>query len=184
MELLVLGLVATIGFASYALWQRTRAGEAPTTAPDERTVANLQIGDVVQHLGSDWVVEGVVTLARDSEVGGGARLYRLVDGSRERYLFATGGDPLLLDEVHDLAVDGGSDALEYQGQHFLVREVAQATALRLGTVGDGRGAGRVTLRQFAATGPARLLLLTWSDHADAFVGERVAAHLLELLPGK
>jgi hypothetical protein len=186
MELLVLGLVATIGLASYALWQRARAAETPALPPaEERTPTSMQVGDVVQHLGADFLVEGVLTLAQDSEVGGGARLYRLVDGPRERFLYAAGAaEPLLLEEAHDPTLDAASDSVEHAGRHFRVREVAQATALRVGSVGESRGSGRVTVRQYAADGPTRLLVLAWSDHADLFVGERVPAHLFEILPGR
>ena len=84
MELLVLGLVATIGFASYALWSRTQAA-APEGEGDlkrgERTPSNMQVGDIVQHLGTDFLVEGSLTLAEeDAAAGPGPRLYRMVDG--------------------------------------------------------------------------------------------------------
>src|SRR3954470_12673014 len=104
MELLVLGLVAGIGFASYALWHKARKDEgealgaekkrlmAPKTA--DRSPTTLQVGDVVQHLGSDMLVAGVATFSED---GRGARLYRLFDDRGERFLFAKAGgsDPLL-----------------------------------------------------------------------------------------
>ena len=59
MELLVLGLVAGIGFASYALWHKARKdeGDALTAErkrlmpPAERSPTTIQVGDVVQHLG-------------------------------------------------------------------------------------------------------------------------------------
>src|SRR5262249_7364950 len=59
MELLVLGLVATIGFASYALWSRAQTSGGPEggAGAGERSLVNLQVGDVVQHLGSDYLVE-------------------------------------------------------------------------------------------------------------------------------
>src|SRR5262245_821013 len=137
MELLVLGLVATIGFASYALWQKARAAETPLLpSGEERTLATLQVGDVVQHLGADFVVEGVLTMAQAAEVVGGARLYRIVDGARARYLYVTAAaaDPLLLDEERDAVVDATSDSLEHARQQWTVREVAPATALRVGSV--------------------------------------------------
>src|SRR5437660_9358829 len=100
MELLVLGLVATIGFASYALWSRSQPGPADPRR-DDRTPANMQIGDIVQHLGTDFLVEGSLTLAEEDTAGGGAgpRLYRIADGGRERYLYVAPGELLLLDET-------------------------------------------------------------------------------------
>jgi hypothetical protein len=189
MELLVLGLVATIGFASYTLWQKARAAAEPPTgggAGDDAAPLALRVGDVVQHLGTDYLVEGVLTFARDSEVGGAARLYRLVDGTRERYLYLAGSaDPVLLEETREVRLeDPASDSLEHAAQHFRCKEAVQAAALRIGAVGESRGSGRVMVRHYAAPGVARLLVLTWSDHSDTFLGERVAPHLIDVLPGK
>lgn len=187
MELLVLGLVATVGFTSYALWARARHTEASAQPPEleapDRTPTTLQIGDVVQHLGTDWIVEGVLSLADDK----GARLYRLADGGAERYLFATTSDPdpSWLDRV-ELGEASGAEIVEHGGQSFRLRGRASSTALRAGVLGAVRPApagDRITLAEYGA-GASRLVILQWSDHADAFAGERVPAHLLELLPGK
>jgi hypothetical protein len=181
MELLVLGLVATIGFASYALWSRAQPG--PEDKRADRTSSNMQVGDIVQHLGADYLVEGSLVLAEE-EGGPGPRLYRLVDGGRERYLYAApGGDPLLLDETV-LADSTLSDALEHERQHFRVREKVRATALRSGQVGTRRLGGKVVVRLYAAEAALRLLVLEWPDHLDAFQGERVSPNLLEVLPGR
>jgi hypothetical protein len=183
MELLVLGLVATIGFASYALWSRSQGGP-PDPKRDERSPSNMQIGDIVQHLGSDFVIEGSLTLAEEDAAGGpGPRLYRLVDGGRERFLYVAGGELLLMDETA-LADATISDALEHDRQHFRVREQVRATALRSGQVGTRRLGGRVMVRLYAAGAAARLLVLEWSDHLDAFLGERVSPNLIDVLPGK
>src|SRR5262249_11885087 len=162
MELLVLGLVATIGFASYALWSRAQSTPLDEAAR-ERTPANLQVGDVVQHLGADFIVEGSLTLAEE-DGGAAPRLYRPRDGGRERYLYvAPGGELLLLDET-TLADSTPSDALEHDRQHFRVREQVRATALRSGQVGSRRVGGRLVVRLYAAGAAARLLVLEWPDH--------------------
>ncbi len=183
MELLVLGLVATIGFASYALWSRAQAAGSDGKS-DERTTANLQVGDIVQHLGSDFVVEGSLTLAEEDAAGPGPRLYRLVDGKRERYLYAASGGELLLLEETTLADGTLSDSLEHDHQHFRVREQVRATALRHGQVGTRRLGGRVAVRLYAASAALRLLVLEWPDHLDAFQGGRISPDLIEVLPGQ
>jgi hypothetical protein len=182
MELLVLGLVATIGFASYALWSRAQTAPTDKLLPGERTPANVQVGDVVQHLGSDYLVEGSLTLAEEDAGGTAPRLHRLVDGARERYLYVA-AEMLLLDETTVTDATLG-DALEHERQHFLVREKVRATALRSGQVGTRRLGGKVVVRLYAAGAVARLLVLEWPDHLDAFQGERVSANLIEVLPGK
>ena len=65
-----------------------------------------------------------------------------------------------------------------------MREQVRATALRSGQVGTRRLGGRVLVRLYAAGIAARLLVLEWSDHLDAFVGERVSPNLIDVLPGK
>ena len=196
MELLVLGLVASIGFASYALWSKARSSEqpprpTPELEPPERTVANLQVGDVVQHLGTDWVVEGVLTLC---DAGRGARLYRLVDGAEECFLFAASGppnadeaEPALLraapEVAPELAGGGPPEELELAGHAYRLKARESASVLRTGAVGERRAGDRVRFASYAA-GALRLLLLHWGDHVDAFIGERVPTHLLDLLPGR
>jgi hypothetical protein len=178
MELLVLGLVATIGFASYALWSRA-AATPPDEPPGERTPEDLQVGNVVQHLGTDFIVEGSLTLAEE-DGGTGRRLFRLADGARDRYLYVGGGELLLLDET-TLADSTPSDSLEHDRQHFRVRERVRATGLRSGAVGARRPGGRVVVRLYATGAAARLLVLEWPDHVDAFLGERVSPNLIEIL---
>jgi len=188
MELLVLGLVATIGFASYALWSKTRTADLPPSAPPlgldaaERTPSTLQVGDVVQHLGADYLIEGVLALSDDAE---SAKLYRLVDGAHERYLLSAPGepDPALLQAAPGLKLDGTPTLVEHAGQAFQLSSRTTGAALRSGTVGDRRSGHRVTLAAYAAGG-ARLLILQWTDDTDAFIGERVPLHLLEFLPGR
>ena len=186
MELLVLGLVATIGFASYALWSKARADETPTPPlPEleshERTLQTLQVSDVVEHLGGDWLVEGVLQL---SEEGRAARLYRLADGAAERYLFAAGdeGDPLWLEKTA-ISVEGTPETLLYAGDTYSLKTRASGAVVRAGTVGDRRGGERLTVVEYAA-GASRLLLLAWTDRGEVFAGERASAHLFDLLPGK
>lgn len=193
MELLVLGLVAGIGFASYALWQKARKdeGEAQAaekkrlTAPAERSPTTIQVGDVVQHLGSDFLVEGVVTLSED---GRGARLYRMFDDAGERFLYAKTGsvDPLLLapTEVAPDFTTAPPELLTHGGAAYRQTARVQASAIRVGKLGARKHADRVRLYEYAGPGPSRLLLVDWGDRVEAFAGERVLAHALEILPAR
>ncbi len=188
MELIVLGLVASIGFAGYAWWSKARAAEL-TTPPEleapERTVGTLQVGDIVQHLGTDWLVEGVLTLSDD---GRGTRLYRLADGALERFLFAGHAEPeaALLAAAPGVQVEGAPERVEHDGQSYQLKTRESAAVLREGTVGERRAlnaGSRVGVAAYTA-GALRLVVLSWADQCDAFVGERVPTHLLEFLPGK
>ena len=187
MELIVLGLVATIGVASYALWSRARA-EAPPSGPPalnaaERTPGSLQVGDVVQHLGTDWVVEGVLALSEDGRAEKPrGRLMRLADGGAERFLWtsSTESDPSFV-ALATLAVEGVPAVVQHAGQTFRLTARATVGALCSGTVGPGRGE-HVGLAEYAA-GPSRLVVLDWGASCEAYVGERIGSHQLEFLPG-
>jgi hypothetical protein len=195
MELLLLGMVAGIGFASFALWQRARREEDQAAAqrrkrleaPAERTPTTIQVGDVVQHLGSDYVVEGVLTLSED---GRGARLYRMFDDGGERFLYAKQGhaEPLLLRPAPELTLAdlGGTPPETLQHGHASFRQTArvQASVIRVGQLGGRKTAERVHLYEYAGPGPERLLLLDWGERVEAFAGEKVATHSLEILPSR
>lgn len=198
MEFLIIGLVAGIGLASYSLWQKARNAEGELLAADkqrllgpaERSPTTLQVGDVVQHLGSDLLVEGVVTLSED---GRGARLYRLYEDSGERFLFAKVGtpDPLLLapTEVAADFLDPGPqgappELLTHAGASYRQTARMQAAAIRVGQLGPRKHAERMRLFEYAGPGPARLLLVEWGDRIEALAGERILAHGLEILPAR
>jgi hypothetical protein len=191
MELLVLGLVAGIGFASYALWHKARKdeGEAQAAerkrlaAPAERSPTTIQVGDVVQHLGSDFLVEGVVTLSED---GRGARLYRLFDDGGEHFLYAktSHADPLLLAPAVVTVEGEPPETLTHAGGVYRQTARVQASAIRVGQLGARKHGDRVRVFEYAGPGPARLLVVDWGERVEAFAGERVLAAALDILPAR
>jgi hypothetical protein len=196
MELLILGLVAGIGVASYALWHKAKQDDGDSLARERKRLAppanvdrsptTIQVGDVVQHLGSDFLVEGVVTLSED---GRGARLYRLFDDSGERFLYAKAGaaDPLLLAPAIVAAepTDGEPpETLQHAGGSYQKTARAQVLAIRVGQLGARKHGDRVRLFEYAGPGPARLLMIDWGDQLEAFAGERILASALEILPAR
>ncbi len=195
MELLVLGLVAGIGFASYALWHKARRDEGDALAaekkrlllPAERSPTTIQVGDVVQHLGSDFLVEGVVTFSED---GRGARLYRLFEDGGERFLYAKAGaaDPMLLAPTPEALAPGASgeppESLQHAGFAYRQTARAQASAIRVGQLGARKHGDRVRVFEYSGPGPSRLLLVDWGDSLEAFAGERILASAIEILPAR
>ncbi len=194
MELLVLGLVAGIGFASYALWHKARKAEGEAhaaerkrlRAPAERSPTTIQVGDVVQHLGADFLVEGIVTLSED---GRGARLYRMFEDGGERFLYTkTGGaDPLLLAPTAvTLEPSDGEppESLRHHGGAYRQTARVQASAIRVGQLGTRKHADRVRVYEYAGPGPQRLLVVDWGDRVEAFAGERILASTIEILPAR
>ncbi len=198
MELIVLGLVAGLSFLSYALWRRSRGeeleagalegrGPAPQLPPvEERTLETLRPGDVVSHLRTDYVVEGVISLDDEGRV---TRLYRVADAGRVRWLAVRpgAGEPLLLDEVRDLGAMSmevsAPDRLTHDGVPFRLATRASARVRLAGTLGAGRDGDRAWFYDYAGAGGKRLLAVAWSERTDAFLGESIGPNLLELLPG-
>jgi hypothetical protein len=183
----LLALLGGVGLASYALWSRAQKlpeGKVPDALPPaERTLGNLRVDDVLQHLGTDWLVEGVLSLAED---GRGTRVCALSDGSKIRYLFTSTieDDPVFLDAASELRVDGDPDTVSARGQTFTLKTRAAVAMQRAGIVlaERGRADSRVRFAEYAAGGQ-RLLVIHFADGSDAFVGERIASHLVEILPG-
>jgi hypothetical protein len=191
-ELILLGLMASIGLASYALWSKSRPGElpeGPRGAPlaleaAERTCATLEPGDIVQHLGTDWLVEGAIGFAEP----GGQRLYRLSDGNAERFLHVASGelDPSLLARTL-VAVEGAPETLAHAGEIFRLKTRTVGQLVRSGAFSaraDERFAGERATISIYETGDARLVVIARGASVDGYLGERVPVHLLELLPGR
>jgi hypothetical protein len=192
MELVVIGLVAGIGFASYALWHKAKKDESQARAeeqkrlmpPAERTPTTIQVGDVVQHLGRDFVVEGVVTF---SEEGRGARFYRMFDDGKERFLYARGGsaDPLLLaPAMVNSELDGSEppERLEHAGGSYQKSARAQAQAVVVGQFGARSPNAKVRVFEYVGAGPLRLLIVDWGRDVEVFAGERLSPASLDILP--
>ena len=93
MELVFLALAAAVGVASFVLGRalgralKKGAARPALPAPVDRTPLTLQVGDIVEHLDRDYLVEGALLL---SESPRAARLCRLIDGATANcfaYLF-------------------------------------------------------------------------------------------------
>src|SRR3954453_1872178 len=99
MELIVFGVVAGVSFFSYAVWRRSRGDGLTKALAEERVQARLRSadlnihglrpGDVVSHLRSDYLIEGVLTFDDDGQK---TRLYRLADGAKIRWLGVRPGE--------------------------------------------------------------------------------------------
>jgi hypothetical protein len=210
LELIVIGLVAGLSLLSYAMWKKAHLGALEDALAEERqeallgsaerTIHTLRPGDVVMHLGADWLVEGVLVLDDDGRT---TRLYRLADGTEVRWLGVGPNDhePLMLREVAALgpaglgawpqgrgglpteAEMGAPEQLTHDGVPYRLAARANGRVRRTGVVGDGRLGERAWLYDYAGAGSRRLLALAWSERTDAFAGERVPAAALDLLPG-
>lgn len=196
MALIAIGVVAGLSFLSYAVWRRgggKRRDEELTgertrlqLAAAEPTLHSLRPGDVVSHLGVDYLVEGAVTLDEDGKV---TRLYRMADGARVRWLAVRAGldEPLVLEGVDGLLAHATAHAapeqLLHRGTAYRLSARSLARAAQTGQVGTLPVTDRAWVWEYAGAGAQRILAVGWGDRMEALVGEPVAATLLEVLPG-
>lgn len=187
LEFLFLALAASFSAASLVLWSRARRAEAqlpPALPPSsERTLLTLQIGDIVEHLDRDYLVEGALLL---SEAPRGARLCRLIDGAEERFLYATtgaSGDAWLLSE-EDVPVEGRPAELEREGEPLRLERTWRASALSAGRLGRRAFEAELAVWEYLGVGGRLALLLDGPARSFTFVGERLLPHAVEILPGR
>ena len=203
--LILLGLIASLSLISYSLWKRARgqppdeallAGPTQLRLPGaEPSLSSLGPGDVVSHLGTDHLVEGVLRLDDDGRL---TCLYRMTDGTRVRWLAVRAGadEPLVCDAVpglidpDGLAGHGGSlpgqstpEQLFHQGAPYRLASRAMVRVERVGAVGVLPPADRAWLCEYAGAGVRRIVALIWRDRVETFAGEPVARSMIEVLPG-
>jgi hypothetical protein len=101
------------------------------------------------------------------------------------YAKTGGADPLLLVSAQ-VTLDGDTppEVLTHAGASYRQTARAQASAIRVGQLGARKHADRVRVYEYAGPGPARLLVVDWGDRVEAFAGERVLAHALDILPAR
>lgn len=187
LELLFLALATSVGTASVVLWSRGRRHRSAVAPPQlpagDRTALTLQIGDVVEHLDRDYLVEGALLL---SESPRAARLCRLIDGATERFLYATThteGDAWLLQPV-DRTPDTRAEELVHEGERLRLDRRWRAAALGAGKIGKRSFDAEVEVFEYLAATGRVLLVLDGATRSSAFVGERLLPHVLDFLPGR
>src|SRR6185312_4578806 len=96
------------------------------------------------------------------------------------------GDPSLLARAA-IVVDGAPETLTHGGEIFRLKAHAAGRLVRSGAFSPRSEerpiAERATISLYAA-GDGRLVVMARGAAVDTYLGERVPAHLFELLPGK
>jgi hypothetical protein len=161
----------TLGRAARAR-RRTRAA----LPPGERTLLTLQVGDIVQHLDRDYLVEGAVLLSEAPRAG---RLCRIIDGSQECFVYATteSEDAWLLEPTEPpegRPNDLGALRLEKRWQ---------ASTLSTGRMGARAFEPEVAIHEYGG-GDRMLLVLEGPGRVVAFLGHRLLPHAVDILPGR
>ena len=202
--LIVAGAATVVGGGLLWSVQRRRALERGNAPPQlgagdsprllERTVRDMRPGDILQHAGRDWVVEGVLHYDEDGHrwVAG-----RLVDVQDSRWI-VVGMDRVGSTSVrllqHDDTIDVGGyppDAIEADSRRYRLERRGTATVKSVGDVGAIPGAKglapesvlRCRWWRYQAAGPDCLLVEQWGGDFRVLRGAAVADDDVDLMPG-
>ncbi|MEM1366740.1 MAG: DUF4178 domain-containing protein [Cyanobacteria bacterium P01_H01_bin.15] len=180
--LIVLVIAIVVGVIGWLMTQRSAPNKSPSV-PVERDLFTLQIGDIVQYEGDDWVVESRLTFDDD---GFTWLEYLLMDGDHQCWLAVEEDDWLevsLLHKIDDLVIAGTPPAeLTYQDLVYRLRESGTANMHRTARTGQVK-AERCEYFDYEGTNQQVLSLENWSGSQEISVGHKIKPSALSLLPG-
>ncbi|MEM9804288.1 MAG: DUF4178 domain-containing protein [Cyanobacteria bacterium P01_D01_bin.56] len=178
-------IVLVLGIGIF-LFMRQQSAPVSTAAapPMQRTLFDLQLGDIVQHQGIDWVVEGQMIYEQD---GFTWQEYLLQDGGKRVWLSVEEDDWLevaLMEPTKALTISTPEPPkeIEFQGETYHCTESGTAQMTRI------RASQRPTVEQcrfFDYEGPGEKLLSieNWSGDFEVTVGRAIQPQTITILPG-
>jgi hypothetical protein len=197
--LIVAGAATAVGGVLVWASGRKQLGPGASAVPrltagtDERGLGDLRLGDVVQHQGRDYLVEGLLTYDED---GHDWTAGRLVDGDDERWLVVgmerIGAAALRLCEVDRQVEMSGypPEFLTVGGDRYKLDKRGTASVKATGdaaVVGGKDPAAGGVLRcrwwRYEAPGERCMLVEQWGGEFRVLRGATVAASDLDLMPG-
>jgi hypothetical protein len=183
-----IGIIAIVsaGIVLFVLQQRGAlpgTGGSRNLPPVERTVFTLEIGDIVQYMDTDWVVEGRLTY-EDNEYTWFE--YLLQDGDRIRWLSVDEDDRVevaLLEPTTQLEVSQQPPKqLTFAGETYRCVESGMATMTRIGTTLRRTGE-HCQYFDYRGSNDQVLSIEDWDGEIEVTVGQRINPRMLMLLPG-
>lgn len=184
--LVLIGIIVIIAIAvGYVLRQNQLSatpnrGELP---PLERTLFTLQIGDIVQYLGADWVVEGQLTYNED---GFTWLEYMLQDGDRISWLSVEEDDLLevqWLEPTNALEIESKPPKeLTFEGEVFRCVSSGVALMKRTGNL-QRRQSEKCHYYDYQGSGDRVLSIEDWDGEIEVTIGQSIRPSSLSLFPG-
>jgi Domain of unknown function (DUF4178) len=181
---LIVGIIVAVAIAAIILQQRSFTGTARAALPrSRRTVFDLQLGDIVQYGGDDWVVEGRLAY---NDSGYPWLEYMMQDGDRICWLSVEEDDRV---EVLWLEPAGAVDVTGTPPRQLTLgnvtyRQVESGTA-RMTRIGATLNRQAQHCQYFDYEGPEERVLSieNWEGDIEVTVGRRISPRSLVLLPG-
>ncbi|NJK41385.1 MAG: DUF4178 domain-containing protein [Acaryochloridaceae cyanobacterium SU_2_1] len=173
----------------FLYWQQQQGKSLPFSSPKaalpslERTVFTLEIGDIVQHLDIDWIVEGKLTY---SDQGYTWLEYLLQDGANRQWLSVEEDDIVeiaLLEPITTLEIGSHPPAqLTFADQTYQQKGAGTAQMTHQGSTLNRTAQ---TCQYFDYQGPEGKVLSieNWSGDIEVTVGQKIHPSVLTLLPG-
>lgn len=182
-----IGAIAIVGVV---LVVRQRQGKSLLGTPKQpelpslhRTVFSLQIGDIVQYLGTDWVVEGQLTF---NDQGYTWMEYMVQDGNQVRWLSVEEDDRVevcWMEPVTGLEISGTPpQQITYEGAVYELSESGTASMTRVGTTLN-KQAQHCRYYDYLGDREQMLSVEDWNGDIEVSAGRQIRPSSLTLLPG-
>lgn len=179
-----------VAIAAFVFAWLTRPPSSPPPReehrPDPNSLAalfDLRIGDIVQYLDEDWIVESKLTYNDDGFVW---VEYLLQWSDRIAWLAVEEDDRIetcLLYPVSDLDISGTPpNSLTYHGDTYTLGESGNANMTRLTLTGQ-RTAERCRYYDYAGPQDQVLAIEDWDGQREVTAGQQIPPRSLRILPG-
>ena len=186
--LIWLGIIAIVAAGAYLLVLQKRGALSGSSKPKElpslkRNIFNLQIGDIVQYMGVDWVVEGKLTYTVDEYSW---LEYMLQDDNEIRWLSVDEDDTVevaLLEATDRLDIsESPPQQLNFADENYKCVDSGVARMTRLGTI-QRRKAQTCEYFDYKGSDDKVLSIEVWDGEIEVTVGYRINPRSLTILPG-
>ena len=184
---LIMFLIVCGGIVLLLLQQQGKLpgiGSKSKLPPVERNLFNLEIGDIVQHEGTDWFVEGKLIYNVDSYSW---FEYLLRDDERILWLSVEEDDYVevsLLQEAEIPAIASvpPPKIFSHEGIEYKLVDSGTASAMRLGNTLN-RQEQRCKYYDYKSSEHHRISVEVWGDDIEVTAGHKVNPRMLGFLPG-
>lgn len=184
--LVLIGILVIIAIAVGYVLRQNQLSAPPNRgelASLERTLFTLQIGDIVQYFGTDWVVEGQLTYNED---GFTWLEYMLQDSDRISWLSVEEDDRLEVQWLEPSnALEVGSNPpkeLTFEGEVFRCVSSGVALMKRTGNI-QRRRSEECHYYDYQGPGDRVLSIEDWDGEIEVTIGQSIRPSSLSLLPG-
>lgn len=187
LPLLLIIVVVAVALASFGLWQSSRSPartrETSRNLTRNPSIFDMEIGDIIQYAGQDWVVEGRLVYTED---GFSWLEYMLQDGDDIAWLSVEEDDWVtvaLSFPVTNLEVsDSPPPELAYGGSVYRCTDSGMATMRREGNL---RRPEAESCRYFDYEGDNKQVLSVenWGGDLEVTAGTIIPPSSLTILPG-